>query len=455
MGVSGAKNSALALFAGALIAGGPVKLRNVPVELKDVIRMADVLRDIGLDVEVGVDGPKTVVIVPPPKSHLNPAPNEKLVSALRASFFVIGPLLARCGEAVVPLPGGCDIGARPVDLHLRGLAALGADVRLEAGAAVASAPRGLVGARIYMDYPSVGATETLIMAACVADGETVIENAAQEPEVVDLANLLNACGARVSGAGSARICVTGVPPSKLTGCEHTVIPDRIEAGTLLAAGAITHSTVSLSPVVPGHLAAVIAKLHAVGCRVTCADSGNPADPFAMTPTRLTLHPASRLRATDVKTLPYPGFPTDMQAQFTALLTQCEGASTVHETVFENRMKHVRELQRMGAQITIHGADVATVSGHDARAASTADKEDGAPGELVVVSGLGPNARQALQGALVRASDLRAGAALILAALAAEGTTTLASMAQVDRGYESLDLKLLSLGADVRRVEAVE
>ena len=412
--------------------------------------MVDVLRDVGMEVEVGAGGPKTVVFTPPADRCLNPAPDASLVRALRASFFVIGPLLARCGEAVVPLPGGCDIGARPVDLHLRGLAALGASVRLEAGAAVASAPRGLHGATIYMDYPSVGATETLVMAACLAEGQTVIHNAAQEPEVVDLAHMLNACGASVRGAGTATISITGVPPDQLRGCEHTVIPDRIEAGTLLVAAAITHSTLSLAPVVPGHLAAVIAKLHAVGCRITSADSGAAADPDDMMPTRLTIHPATNLRATDVKTLPYPGFPTDMQAQFTSLLTQCEGASTVHETVFENRMKHVRQLQRMGAHITVHGSDFAAVCGHDAAAA----RADAAAGELAVVSGRGGDSRRALQGTLVRASDLRAGAALILAALAAEGTTTLASMAQVDRGYEALDEKLRRLGADVKRVPLV-
>jgi UDP-N-acetylglucosamine 1-carboxyvinyltransferase len=337
------------------------------------------------------------------------APYE-LVSQLRASFFVIGPLLARLGVARVPLPGGCAIGARPVDLHVRGLQAMGADVHIEHGtvnAYVKGANRRLKGAKIYLDYPSVGATETLMMAATLADGETILENAAQEPEVVDLANFCRAMGARIRGAGTNTIIVSGVP--SLHSTDYSIIPDRIEAGTFLVAGAITHSELVLSPVVPDHLAAVISKLRAIGASI-----------ITEAPNRLRIVPGHHL-ATDIETLPYPGFPTDMQAQFMALLTLSEGDSVITETVFENRLRHVAELNRMGADIRVKG-------------------------NHAIVRGVSK-----LSGAPVVATDLRASAALVLAALAAEGMTSIQGLHHLDRGYDNLELKLKQLGAKIHRV----
>ncbi|MBF2099417.1 MAG: UDP-N-acetylglucosamine 1-carboxyvinyltransferase, partial [Gloeomargaritaceae cyanobacterium C42_A2020_066] len=326
--VSGAKNSALALMAGALLCSDACRIHNVP-DLVDVQRMGQVLEALGLHLIREGDA----LVLDGRHVRSGQAPYE-LVSQLRASFFVVGPILARLGVARVPLPGGCAIGARPVELHVRGLQAMGAHVQIEHGMVLAQA-RKLQGAKIYLDYPSVGATETLMMAATLAEGETIIENAAQEPEVVDLANFCRAMGARIRGAGTNTIVIVGVP--RLHGTEYTVIPDRIEAGTFLVAGAITHSPLSLAPVVPDHLTAVIAKLQEMGAQVV-EDS----------PSRLRLVPAAEYQATDIETLPYPGFPTDMQAQFMALLTLSTGNSVVTENVFENRLRHVAELQRMGA-----------------------------------------------------------------------------------------------------------
>jgi UDP-N-acetylglucosamine 1-carboxyvinyltransferase len=345
-------------------------------------------------------------------SHLgqSKAPYE-LVSQLRASFFVIGPVLARLGVARVPLPGGCAIGARPVDLHVRGLQAMGAEVHIDHGivhAYVNGTSRRLKGAKIYLDYPSVGATETLMMAATLADGETTIENAAQEPEVSDLANFCRAMGAKIRGAGTNTIIISGVP--SLHSVDYSIIPDRIEAGTFLVAGAITHSELTLSPVVPDHLTAVIAKLREIGAKV-----------IAEEPNCLRIVPG-RLRATDIETLPYPGFPTDMQAQFMALLTQSEGDSVITETVFENRLRHVAELNRMGADIRVKGNNA-------------------------IVRGV-----PLLSGAPVVATDLRASAALVLAALAAEGKTTIQGLHHLDRGYDNLEAKLRQVGARLQRVQ---
>jgi UDP-N-acetylglucosamine 1-carboxyvinyltransferase len=345
-------------------------------------------------------------------SHLgqSKAPYE-LVSQLRASFFVIGPVLARLGVARVPLPGGCAIGARPVDLHVRGLQAMGAEVHIDHGivhAYVNGTSRRLKGAKIYLDYPSVGATETLMMAATLADGETTIENAAQEPEVSDLANFCRAMGAKIRGAGTNTIIISGVP--SLHSVDYSIIPDRIEAGTFLVAGAITHSELTLSPVVPDHLTAVIAKLREIGAKV-----------IAEEPNCLRIVPG-RLRATDIETLPYPGFPTDMQAQFMALLTQSEGDSVITETVFENRLRHVAELNRMGADIRVKGNNA-------------------------IVRGV-----PILSGAPVVATDLRASAALVLAALAAEGKTTIQGLHHLDRGYDNLEAKLRQVGARLQRVQ---
>ncbi len=370
--------------------------------------MGEILSSLGVTLKLQGD----VLDINAQHIRQSKAPYE-LVSQLRASFFIVGPLLARLGVARVPLPGGCAIGARPVELHVRGLQALGADVHIEHGtvhAYVRGASKRLRGAKIYLDYPSVGATETLMMAATLADGETIIENAAQEPEVVDLANFCRAMGARIRGAGSNTIVISGVP--SLHTADYSVIPDRVEAGTFLVAGAITRSELTLTPVIPDHLTAVIAKLRAVGAQVI---------PEGLN--RLRLVPGERRIATDIETLPYPGFPTDMQAQFMALLTLSEGDSVISETVFENRLRHVAELKRMGADIRVKG-------------------------NHAIVRGV-----PALSGAPVVATDLRASAALVLAALAADGMTTIQGLHHLDRGYENLDGKLLQLGARLRRVQA--
>lgn len=404
--VSGAKNSALVIMAGALLCADDCRIRNVP-SLVDVSRMGEILSALGVSIKRQGDTLEVNA------SHISQskAPYE-LVSQLRASFFVIGPLLARLGVARVPLPGGCAIGARPVDLHVRGLQAMGADVQIEHGtvhAYLKGGKRRLQGAKIYLDCPSVGATETLMMAATLAEGETTIENAAQEPEVVDLANFCRAMGARIRGAGTNTIVISGVP--RLHSTDYSIIPDRIEAGTFLVAGAITHSEISLAPVIPEHLTPVIAKLRAIGVEVV-ADAAN----------RLRVIPGQHHIATDIKTMPFPGFPTDMQAQFMALLTLSEGNSVITETVFENRLRHVAELNRMGADITVKG-------------------------NIAIIRGV-----PMLSGAPVVATDLRASAALVLAGLAAEGVTTIQGLQHLDRGYENLEGKLMSLGAKLSRVE---
>lgn len=403
--ISGAKNSALAIMAGAVLCPDDCRLRNVP-SLVDVARMSQILAALGLKIERNGD---TLDI---DARHLqqSQAPYE-LVSQLRASFFVIGPVLARLGAARVPLPGGCAIGARPVDLHVRGLQAMGAEVHIDHGMVHAYVPGRnpkLKGAKIYLDYPSVGATETLMMAATLAEGETTLENAAQEPEVVDLANFCRAMGARIRGAGTNTIVISGVP--NLHSVDYPIIPDRIEAGTFLVAGAITHSEITISPVVPDHLTAVIAKLQDIGAKV-----------IAEEPNCLRIVPG-RLRATDIETLPYPGFPTDMQAPFMALLTKSEGDSVITETVFENRLGHVAELNRMGADIRVKG-------------------------KHALIRGV-----SMLSGAPVVATDLRASAALVIAALAADGKTTIQRLHHLDRGYYDLEGKLRQLGAKIERVQ---
>ncbi len=403
--ISGAKNSALAIMAGALLCPEDCRLSNVP-SLVDIMRMGQILSAVGVKLQRNGD----MLDINARHLEQSQAPYE-LVSQLRASFFVIGPLLARMGVARVPLPGGCAIGARPVDLHVRGLQALGAEVHIDQGivhAYVTGNGRKLKGAKIYLDYPSVGATETLMMAATLAEGETTIENAAQEPEVADLANFCIAMGAKIRGAGTNTIIVSGVP--RLHSVEYSIIPDRIETGTFLVAGAITHSEITLSPVVPDHLTAVIAKLREIGAKI-----------IAEEPNCLRIVPG-RLRATDIETLPYPGFPTDMQAPFMALLTKSEGDSVITETVFENRLSHVAELNRMGADIRVKGNNA-------------------------IVRGV-----PILSGAPVVATDLRASAALVLAALAADGKTTIQRLHHLDRGYDNLEGKLRQLGVKLQRVQ---
>ncbi|MBE7381606.1 MAG: UDP-N-acetylglucosamine 1-carboxyvinyltransferase [Leptolyngbya sp. SIO1E4] len=406
--ISGAKNSALVVMAGALLCSQPCRLRNIP-DLMDVGRMGTVLNALGVKLERNGD---VLDIDPSDISHTR-APYD-VVSQLRASFFIIGPLLARMGVARIPLPGGCAIGARPVELHVRGLQAMGADVHIEHGTVHACIPgiRGrLQGAKIYLDYPSVGATETLMMAATLADGETIIDNAAQEPEVADLANFCRAMGARVRGVGTKTLTIVGVP--SLHSTDYAIIPDRIEAGTFLVAGAITQSELALSPVVPEHLGAVIAKLREAGSKVVI-ESHN----------RVKLIPGTEILATDIQTLPYPGFPTDMQAQFMALMTLSNGSSMVTETVFENRLRHVAEFSRMGANIRVKG-------------------------NCAIVQGV-----SMLSGAPVMATDLRASAALVLAGLGAQGKTVMSGLHHLDRGYERLEQKLAQLGARIQRIDSV-
>lgn len=402
--ISGAKNAILALMAGTLLSSEGCRIRNVP-HLADVQLMSDILEALG--VKISRNG--NVLDLDTSSLTKNSAPYE-LVSKMRASFFALGSLLARLGSARMPLPGGCAIGARPVELHVRGLQALGADVQIDHGIvqAYAKSKNGrLQGAKIYLDYPSVGATETLMMAATLAEGETIIGNAAQEPEVIDLADLCIAMGAKIRGAGTNTIIIDGV--DKLHFADFTVIPDRIEVGTFMVAAAITRSTLSMSPVVPAHLSAAISKLQDFGVTVR----QDTAD-------MITVIGGDRYRAVDIETLPYPGFPTDMQAQFMALLTVCEGNGVVTETVFENRLQHVAELNRMGANIRLKN-------------------------NVAVVTGV-----PQLSGAPVMATDLRASAALVIAGLAADGETTVMGLHHLDRGYDRIEEKLRNVGAKLQR-----
>ncbi|MGC6482690.1 MAG: UDP-N-acetylglucosamine 1-carboxyvinyltransferase [Synechococcus sp.] len=400
--VSGAKNSALVLMTAALLSDQPLTLNNVP-RLTDIDGMADILTALGVEVQ---RSDETVRIDAHGLRHGEP-PYE-LVNGLRASFFAIGPLLGRLGRAKVPLPGGCRIGARPVVEHIRGLKALGAVVNVEHGvvsAAVSGGRRRLTGASIVLDCPSVGATETILMAAALAEGTSVIENAAQEPEVQDLANLLNAMGARITGAGGPTITIEGV--QTLHGCTYAVIPDRIEAGTFLLAAAITRSRLRVAPVVPEHLSAVLQKLRDCGCDLDIANGG------------ITITPGD-ICGVDLTTQPFPGFPTDLQAPFMALLATAKGTSVITEKIYENRMQHVAELQRMGASIRLQG-------------------------NTAVIEGVAQ-----LSAAPVTGSDLRAAAAMVLAALTANGTSKVSGLNHLDRGYDAIEAKLAAIGAQLKR-----
>jgi UDP-N-acetylglucosamine 1-carboxyvinyltransferase len=397
--VSAAKNAALPAMAASLLTAGPVALTNAP-SLNDVRTMARLLQQLGTTV-TGEGGRLRMQTA----SVMSDVAPYELVSTMRASVLVLGPLVARQGSARVALPGGCAIGVRPIDQHLKGLAKLGAEIELANGYVVARAHR-LKAAKIATDLVTVTGTENLMMAAALADGTTVIENAAREPEIVDLANLLTAMGARIRGAGSVRIEIDGVP--ELGGTTHTIIPDRIEAGTLVVAGAITRGDVTVSNVVPDHLSALLAKLEECGVG------------FEVGPTWVRVRGGERPQAADVITSPFPGFPTDMQAQVMSLLGIADGQSRVTETIFENRFMHAAELVRMGARIETEG--------------STA-----------IIRGV-----ECYQGAPVMASDLRASAALLLAGLAARGTTEISRIYHLERGYERLDLKLQGLGARVTR-----
>lgn len=399
--ISGAKNSALPILASTILGGGECVITNVP-RVVDVVTMGKLLGMLGATVQH--EDNRAVIKVDAINS--TQAPYE-LVKTMRASVLVLGPLVARWGEATVSLPGGCAIGSRPVNLHLAGLAKLGAEVSIEHGYIHAKAKR-LKGAPIYCDVPTVTGTENLMMAASLAEGTTVIENAAKEPEIVDLADFLTKRGARIAGAGTDIITIEGV--RQLRGCDHEVIPDRIETGTHLVAGAITKGSITVGRCRPDHIDPLINKLREAGAVIRLEKERIHLDATKV----------SRLKGVDVRTLPYPGFPTDMQAQMVALMSVAEGTSIVTETVFESRFMHVEELRRMGADIRVEGSHV-------------------------VISG-----RERLTGAPVMASDLRASAGLILAGLAAEGTTEVFRVYHLDRGYEKIEEKLRGLGAVIDR-----
>ena len=401
---SGAKNAVLPIIAASILGTTPSHLDEVPM-LEDVHTISEVLKCLGLAVECSPE--KNVLDIDSTEITSYEAPYE-LVRTMRASFLVMGPLLARIGKARISMPGGCAIGARPIDIHLKGFEALGVKIEQGHGYIEASAPEGLKGTSIYFDFPSVGATENIMMAASLAEGTTILENAAEEPEIVDLANYLNKMGAKIRGAGTDTIRIEGV--EKLHGADYTIIPDRIEAGTYMIATAMTGGDIVVENVLPEHQKPLIAKLREAGAVVE-----EDID-------KVRVIGKNPLKAVSIKTLPYPGFPTDMQAQMMAMMVIAEGRSKVTETVFENRFMHVVELNRMGAQISTEGRS-AVIDG---------------PCKLT--------------GCDVRATDLRAGAAMILAGLVAEGTTRIGDLHHIDRGYENIVAKLKNLGADIERVD---
>jgi UDP-N-acetylglucosamine 1-carboxyvinyltransferase len=400
--ISGAKNATLPILAGALLADGPVTIGNVP-HLNDVTTMIELLGRLGASVTVNE---RLRIEVDPRSVRATFAPYE-LVKTMRASVLVLGPLVARHGAADVSLPGGCAIGARPVNIHVAGLQAMGADVHIENGYIKARSGR-LKGARIVLETVTVTGTENLMMAATLAEGRTVLENAAREPEVVDLANFLVAMGARISGVGTDTVTIDGV--ESLHGAEYDVLPDRIEAGTYLLAGAITGGRVRTRNARPEHLDAVLGKLEEAGALVTRGDGWIEVDMRGRRP-----------RSVDIRTAPHPGFPTDMQAQFAALNTVADGVGTIIETIFENRFMHLLEMRRMGAAIRLEG-------------------------NTAIIKGV-----PRLTAAPVMATDLRASASLVLAGLVAEGTTDVERIYHIDRGYECIEEKLQGLGAQIRRV----
>ena len=404
--VSGAKNAVLPIIVASMLGTTKSTLTEIP-KLDDVHTVCDVIESLGVHIE---NPQKGVLEIDASNLSSTSAPYD-LVRRMRASFLVMGPLLARKGRAKISLPGGCSIAARPIDLHLKAFEARGAVSNVENGEIEATVPNGLKGAQIYLDFPSVGATENILMAASLAEGKTVLENAAEEPEIVDLATYLNSMGANIRGAGTNVIRIEGV--KELRGATHSVIPDRIEAGTFMIGAAMSGGDVFVENALSEHLKPVVAKLKEVGAEVIEDIDG----------IRVIGH--LPMRPADVKTLPYPGFPTDMQAQFMALATICQGTSVITETVFENRFMHVDEFKRMGAKIRIEGRSA-------------------------IVEGV-----PKLKGAAVNATDLRAGAALVLAGLVAEGETEVGYLYHIDRGYDNLVLKLQRLGADIVRVNIDE
>ncbi|HCW7797562.1 TPA: UDP-N-acetylglucosamine 1-carboxyvinyltransferase [Staphylococcus aureus] len=402
--VEGAKNAVLPILTASLLASDkPSKLVNVPA-LSDVETINNVLTTLNADVTYKKD--ENAVVVDATKTLNEEAPYE-YVSKMRASILVMGPLLARLGHAIVALPGGCAIGSRPIEQHIKGFEALGAEIHLENGNIYANAKDGLKGTSIHLDFPSVGATQNIIMAASLAKGKTLIENAAKEPEIVDLANYINEMGGRITGAGTDTITINGV--ASLHGVEHAIIPDRIEAGTLLIAGAITRGDIFVRGAIKEHMASLVYKLEEMGVELDYQEDG------------IRVRAEGELQPVDIKTLPHPGFPTDMQSQMMALLLTANGHKVVTETVFENRFMHVAEFKRMNANINVEG-----------RSAKLEGKSQ-------------------LQGAQVKATDLRAAAALILAGLVADGKTSVTELTHLDRGYVDLHGKLKQLGADIERI----
>ena len=402
--ISGAKNSALPILAACVLGTEEIILDGVP-ELKDVEIMVEVLKHLGSKVKY-LD--KNTLSINSSGINTCETPYE-LMDKMRASFVVMGPLLSRFHSAYTKAPGGCNIGSRPIDLHLKGFEALGAVNRVNDDEIAIEAKNGLVGTEIYLDFPSVGATQNIMMAASLAEGKTTLENAAKEPEIVDLASFLSKMGANIKGAGTSTIVIEGV--EKLTGTRHTIIPDRIEAATYMTAAAMTRGEVLINNVIGSHIRPVIAKLVEMGVDVEEIEDED----------KIIVKAPNRLKSTNIQTLPYPGFPTDAQAQFMALMTVCEGESRIQETVFENRFMHVEQLMKMGAVIATSG-NRATIAGVEK-----------------------------LHGADVKATDLRAGAALVMAGLVAKGTTRVFDIYHIDRGYSNLVEKLTGLGADIKRV----
>lgn len=402
--VSSSKNAILPIISACLLSSDECVIKSIP-GLDDVSVMCELVSDLGSDVQINARNREITLKTGELTGFVAP---YELVSKMRASFLVLGPLLARGGKAKVALPGGCPIGSRPVDLHLKGFEAMGAEIETGHGYIEATAKSGkLMGNRIYLDFPSVGATENILLASVLAEGQTVIENAASEPEIVDLAVFLSKMGADIVGAGTDTITINGV--ESLHGTEHTIMPDRIEAGTLMTAVAITGGDIILENVVADHLKPVTAKLREAGCEIIESDDC------------IQVRATGKPQPLDIKTHPFPGFPTDMQAQFSALLSVADGTSMIVETIFENRFMHINELKRMGAQIRL-----------DARTA--------------IIEGI-----KSLSGAQVRATDLRAGAGLVLAGLVAQGTTEILDIHHIDRGYEFIENKLQRLGADITRI----
>ena len=400
--ISGSKNAALPIMAVTMLAEGECVIEGAPL-LTDIYNMKNLMQHLGSSIEILDEG--TLKIQQNSfTSHESP---YELASKLRASFLVAGPLLARTGYAKIALPGGCQIGSRPVDLHIKGLGALGAKITQGHGYIELSCKK-LKGANIYLDFPSVGATENILMAASLAQGQTTIENAAVEPEIVDLANFINLMGGDIKGAGTDTIRINGV--KKLNGAKYLVIPDRIEAGTFMVAAAITKGNVKIKNVLPNHLKPISAKLREIGVNIQEGED------------HIIVQGCDKVKPTDIKTLPFPGFPTDMQAQFTSLLSTIEGTSLIIETIFENRFQHAAELKRMGANIKIEG-------------------------NFEIIEGT-----KQLSGAPVKATDLRAGAALVIAGLVAEGETEVSEAHHIDRGYYKFCEKLKSLGADLTRID---